>query len=264
MNLVNVNRPIPQRTLQVDQLSVEIYADRQQTGLAAAMDVADRMRSMMTTKPQLAMVFAAAPSQNELLASLRVLPDLDWPNVVAFHLDEYVGLPPEAPQRFGNFLRQSLFERICLGQVHYLEANSPDLELELERYATLIKRNPPDIICLGVGENGHIAFNDPQDTPFTYARSVKLVTLDVRSRLQQVHDGCFPNLDAVPRQALTMTVTAILASQSLRCVVPGATKANAVREMLEGKIGPRCPASLMRQHPDCILYLDAASSGALS
>jgi glucosamine-6-phosphate deaminase len=263
MTLVNASRPIPQRTFQVDRLHVEIYADRQETGLAAAMDVATLMRAMMVTKHQLTMVFAAAPSQNELLAALRVLPDLDWPRVAAFHLDEYVGLPPEAPQRFGNFLRQALFERIFLGQVHYLEGSAPDPEQERERYAMLLAHHPPDIICLGVGENGHIAFNDPQDTAFADAQSVKLVTLNVRSRLQQVHDGCFPSLDEVPRQALTLTVPAIMAGRSLRCVVPGATKANAVREMLEGQVGPRCPASALRQHSDCVLYLDAAAAAAL-
>jgi glucosamine-6-phosphate deaminase len=264
MTLVNASRPIPQRTFQVDRLLVEIYADRQETGLAAAMDVATRMRAMMTTMSQLTMVFAAAPSQNELLAALQALPNLDWPRVTAFHLDEYVGLSTEDPQRFGNFLRQALFDRVCMGHIHYLEGSAPDPKREGERYAKLLSHHPPDIICLGVGENGHIAFNDPQETAFLDTSSVKLVTLDVRSRLQQVHDGCFPNLASVPTQALTLTMPAIMAGRSLRCVVPGATKANVVREMLEEQVGPRCAASILRQHPDCILYLDASAAVALS
>jgi glucosamine-6-phosphate deaminase len=264
MTLAEAGHPAPQRILQVDRLRVEVYADRQQTGLAAALDVAARMREMLAARPQIAMAFAAAPSQNELLASLRGRPGLDWPRVVAFHLDEYVGLPPEAPQRFGNFLRRALFDRVRLGQVHYLEGNAPDPEREEERYAALLAMHPLDIICLGIGENGHIAFNDPQDGPFPEGEVVKLVTLDERSRLQQVNDGCFSSVDAVPRRALTLAVPAIMAGRSLRCVVPGPSKANAVREMLEGRVGPRCPASALRQHPDCILYLDAVSATTLS
>jgi glucosamine-6-phosphate deaminase len=264
MTCAEAGHPAPQRILQIDRLRVEVYADRRQTGLAAALDVAARMRELLATRSQIAMAFAAAPSQNELLASLRGRTGLDWPRVVAFHLDEYLGLPPEAPQQFGNFLRRALFDHVCPGQVHYMDGNAPDPERERERYAALLAEHPLDIVCLGVGENGHIAFNDPQDSPFPDEEVVRLVTLDERSRLQQVHDGCFSSVAAVPRQALTLAVPAIMAAQSLRCVVPGPSKANAVREMLEGRVGPGCPASALRKHPDCVLYLDTDAEMALN
>jgi glucosamine-6-phosphate deaminase len=264
MALAEAGRPAPQQIFQVNRLRVEVYADRARMGLAAALDVARRMREVLAGNALLAMAFAAAPSQNELLAGLRDLPGLDWTNVVAFHLDEYLGLPPGAPQSFGSFLCNALFGHVPLGQVHYLQGNAPDPSRERERYAGLLLQYPLDIICLGVGENGHIAFNDPQDGPFDPEEVVRLVTLDEHSRLQQVHDGCFASLEAVPRQALTLSAPAIMAGKSLRCVVPGPTKAIAVREMLLGPVGPQCPASMLRQHPDCVLYLDAAAASQVT
>lgn len=257
-------RPIAYRVFHVGYLRVEIYPSRQQVGQAASVDVASGMRQLLDRKSCLSMVFAAAPSQNEMLSGLRSMEGIDWRRVVAFHMDEYVGLPERAPQLFAEFLRTSLFDAVHPGHMHYLDGNALDLEQECARYTELLAQSPPDIVCLGVGENGHIAFNDPHEADFSDRRTVKVVALDETCRLQQVHDGCFSSIERVPLQALTLTIPALLSASYLHCVVPSASKAEAVRAMLEWPIETTRPASILRNHSSCTMYLDTESSALLS
>jgi len=215
--------------IKIDQLAVEIYASRGDLGSAAAQAVAERMRILLNQQDQVRMVFAAAPSQNEFLAELGTLPGLDWQRVTALHMDEYVGLGADAPQSFVRFLRDHLFDKVKPGVVHYLNGLATDLEAECQRYSGLINEAPIDIVCAGIGENGHLAFNDPPYADFDDPKTVKVVKLALRSREQQVHDGCFPRLDAVPTRALTLTIPALMAASHIHCIVPGPTKAEAVR-----------------------------------
>ncbi len=251
----------------VDALSVKVFADRKAMGAEAATDCGRAVRKVLERQRVCRMIFAAAPSQNEMLAGLAEAVGIDWSRVHAFHMDEYIGLPDDAAQRFGLFLRDRLFGRLPFGNVEYLAPRARmdriAVEAEIRRYSALILEAPIDIVCLGVGENGHIAFNDPGVAKFDDPATVKEIVLDKECRLQQVHDGCFPDLAAVPETALSLTVPALMSGARLFCVVPGPTKARAVRDMLKGRVSESCPATVLRRHHDCTLYLDAESAGEL-
>jgi glucosamine-6-phosphate deaminase len=209
------------------------------------------------------MGFASPPSQNEFLYELREIPGIDWKRVTAFHLDEYVGLPNTAPQNFGQFLRVRLFEKVRPGTVHYLDGTAEDLGAECVRYGSLLENHPFDIACIGIGENGHIAFNDPPVADFNDPQLVKVVDLDLMSRQQQVHDGCFKDLESVPKKALTLTIPAIFSARFVYCMVPAPSKAEAVKKTLEGPIGIACPATILRRHENATLFLDKDSAAGL-
>lgn len=240
-------------------LDVRTFPTRLALGEAAAGDVAAALRAGLDRQRDVRMVFAAAPSQAEMLDALAVEPGLDWTRVTAFHMDEYLGLPPEAPERFGTWLTRHLFTRVPLGAVHLL-GQEVDPERESARYAALLAAAPIDIVCLGIGVNGHLAFNDPPIADLDDPEAVKVVELDSVCRQQQVDDGCFPSVADVPTHAITLTVPRLLDAGRLFCVVPGAAKRDAVRAALEGPVAPSCPASALRTHPDCRLYLDRDSA----
>ena len=253
-----MNEPI--HVAQVDRLRIEVYPDRAAMGAAAAQDCRRRLHDAITRKGLCRAIFAAAPSQNELLAELRAAPDIRWDAVESFHMDEYLDLSREAPQRFSRFLRHALFDHVAMKAVHLIDTGGLPIAEEVERYAAQLLAAPIDVVCLGVGENGHIAFNDPPVADFNDPVPIKEVTLDEACRVQQVNDGAFPALAAVPRRAITLTIPALMRGQSLICVVPGERKAEAIRSMLRGPIDTSCPASILRTHRDCTLYLDAASA----
>jgi glucosamine-6-phosphate deaminase len=258
---MNVPKPEDKRT--VDKLRVRIYADRPAMGAAAAHAVADWMRETIAAKGVVNVIYAAAPSQNEFLSTLAGIEDLDWGKVVAMHMDEYVDLPVDAPQGFGNFLSEHLWDLVHPGQVFKLDISTTEPDLECARYAEVLRTHPADIVCAGIGENGHMAFNDPHVADFGDPLSVKVVDLDERCRQQQVNDGCFAAIDEVPTHAMTVTMSALMAAPRLCCVVPGPTKAEAVRATLAGPIDEACPATTMRRHPHAILYLDREAAALL-
>jgi len=245
---------------QVDNLMVEVFPDREVMGRAPARWVAERMRERIRHKGHVSIVFASAPSQDDFLAALAKEPGLDWQRVVAFQMDEYIGLPEDAPQSFGRYLQHRLFDRVKPGAVYLLNGNGPDLEAEMRRYSSLLRQFPPDITCAGIGENGHLAFNDPPLVELSKDILIREVRLTEQSRQQQVHDGCFERLEQVPERALTLTVPTLLSSQFVSCVVPGQRKAEAVWRVLRGSVGPECPASFLRRHPRGILFLDRESA----
>jgi glucosamine-6-phosphate deaminase len=176
-------------------------------------------------------------------------------------MDEYVGLSREEPQSFGRFLSDALFDVVKPGEVHFIDGTKGPME-ECERYATLIRAAPLDIVCLGIGENGHIAFNDPPVADFDDPETVKPVQLDEASRRQQVNDGLFSGIEEVPTCALTLTIPALMSGAHLFCVVPGSTKRSAVECALRGPVTTECPASVLRRHPHCILYVDLEAYGS--
>lgn len=252
------------RSFQKDALAVRVYENRAAMGAAAAADAAALLRSLLERQPEARVVFAAAPSQNEFLEALRAAPGVDWRRVTAFHMDEYIGLAADAPQGFGNFLRERVFGLVPFGAVHYLNGNAPDIGAECARYAALLAAAPLDIVFMGIGENGHIAFNDPPVADFSDPAAVKRVALDETCRNQQVHDGCFARLDDVPTHALTLTVPVLAGAKHHLCIVPAPTKARAVRDTLEGPVSTACPASILRTCADATLYLERESARLLT
>lgn len=232
-------------------------------GAAAAADVAAAIHEALSRKEMINMIFAAAPSQSAFLASLVATPGIPWERIRAFHMDEYIGLPCDAPQGFGNFLDRHIFGLVPLGEVYYISCEVPDASEECRRYSELLRKYPVDIVCLGIGENGHIAFNDPGVADFDDPALVKIVPLDDVCRMQQVHDGCFGSVEQVPTHALTLTIPALTAAESMYCIVPCPTKAAAVRAAVQGPVTESCPASVLRTHAKSYLYLDSDSASLL-
>ncbi len=240
-------------------LNIHVADSRTAMGARAAEEIAQEIRACLARQPIVRIVFAAAPSQAEMLDALRQQQGIDWSRIVAFHMDEYLGLSATAPQRFGLWLRRHIFDHLPFGEVNLLEpGDSPDQTAAL--YAAKLNAAPIDIVCCGIGSNGHLAFNDPPAV-FDDALTVKVVDLDTDCRQQQVDDECFAALADVPTRALTITIPGLLRGHALFCCVPGALKKEAVRRTISEPINPMCPATILRQHPRCMLYLDPESAG---
>ena len=253
----------PIQTRQVGQLTVEIYPDKSSLSEAATQLVAQRITKALQTRGEANVIFATGASQYEFMTAIRGLPGIDWIKVAAFHLDEYIDLPEDHPAGFRRYLRERLFDHLPFGEVHLLDGNAADPQQECARYQSLLAERVIDVACIGIGENGHLAFNDPP-ADFETEALVHVVTLDEACRRQQVGEGHFAGLDDVPPQALSLSIPAILRAKTISCVAPDARKADAVRCTLEGPLTPNCPASALRKHSDCTLYLDPASASALS
>jgi glucosamine-6-phosphate deaminase len=250
--------------LRHDRLVTDVLPDRPAVGAAAATYVAGRLRTILSTVERARVIFAAAASQNEFLGALAEEDGVDWSRVVAFHLDEYVGLPLGDERSFGEWLERRIWSRVQPGRIEKLDggAAAADADAECDRYGRLIAAGGINLALIGVGENGHLAFNDPHVADFDDPLVVKPVEIDDTSRRQQVRDGAFPTFESVPRLAMTVTMSTILASRAISVVVPGAQKASAVERMLRGPIEPACPASVLRRHPDARMFIDeAAMSG---
>ncbi len=251
------------KSFKKDKLQVEIYENRTLMGEAAARDIKAKIAELLSQKQEINMIFAAAPSQNDVLKSLVEDKEIEWNRVNAYHMDEYIGLDKNAPQGFGNFLKSHIFGLVPFKSVNYIDITTTNPEQEAERYGKLLKENPTDIVIMGIGENGHIAFNDPPVADFKDEKWVKPVKLDEICRQQQVNDGCFASIDKVPTHAMTLTVPTLVKAPYLFCIVPAKTKANAVYETLNGSIDEHCPASVLRTHDNAKLYLDNESSKLL-
>ena len=249
--------------MKVDKLEVRIFETRAEMGNAAAADIQRKFCELLKEKPYINVIFAAAPSQNEVLAALALDKEIDWSRIHAYHMDEYIGLPADAPQGFGNFLRARIFDLVPFASVNLIDSSATDASLEAERYGRMLDEHLPDVVVMGIGENGHIAFNDPPVADFRDPKTVKAVRLDEICRNQQVNDGCFASIDEVPTHALTLTVPALTRAPYLFCIVPAPSKAWAVKETLTGSIDEHCPASILRTHDNAILYLDRDSAANL-
>lgn len=242
-------------------VNIHIAPSRKEMGQRAAADIAKAIRAAQQTKSHLRMIFAAAPSQSEMLSALCLEPEIEWQRITAFHMDEYIGLAEDAPQRFGNWLRHHFFDRVPLARYHLITPGT-DPEAACSDYASKLAEAPIDFVLLGIGANGHLAFNDPPanlDDPL----AVRVVELDEVCRQQQVDDKCFLKFDDVPRRAITLTMPCLLRGEQLFCCVPGSNKAGAVRAMMESPISGMIPATALKSHPHCYMYLDPESSSQL-
>ena len=231
-------------------------------GLAAGKCAEQFLVERLKNQSAVRVIFAAAPSQNETLDYLSQSSAIDWSRVSAFHMDEYVGLPAQSKQSFGHYLRENIFEKVSFADVNFLDGNA-EINAECERYARLLSVAPIDLVLMGVGENGHIAFNDPPVADFHDPLAVKQVKLDDACRVQQVNDGCFDSFDEVPTHALTLTIPTLMSAATLVCSVPGSTKSNAIREMVLGPVDVSCPASVLRRHSNFHGFFDLESAVGL-
>ena len=246
------------RSFSVDKLQVEVHDTRQAMGEAAGKYAVETIKDLLSKKEEIYIVFAAAPSQNEFLQFVSEAPGIDWGRIHALHMDEYIGLPEDAPQGFGNFLRRAIFDKVPFASVDYIYSDESSEET-CARYTAILEKHPVDIVFMGRGENGHIAFNDPGVADFDDPLAIKKVALDEKCRNQQVHDGCFASLESVPEYALTLTVPTLFKADKLICVVPAPTKADAVRATVCGPVTEACPATVMRLHKDARMFVDSDS-----
>ncbi len=234
-------------------MNVDVLPDPAAVGAAAAAAAAESLRRTIQAQGSARLVLAAAPSQLHTLAELSVAEDIDWSRVEAFHMDEYVGLPPDAEQRFGQWLRRHFTAKVPL---HVIDpGGGADPDTEAARYAELVSAAPIDIVLAGIGVNGHLAFNDPP-ADFDTTDVAQVVALDNTSRTQQVDEGLFAELDDVPTHAWTLTVPFLLSAGEIFCMVSGPAKRDAVRRTLTGTVDPAVPASALHTHPRTRLFLD--------
>ena len=249
----------PVRSFRRDALRVEVYGTPEDLGEAAARRVEGHLASAIVSRGKANLVLASALSQVSFLEALQGKA-IDWASVAVFHLDEYTELPADHPASFRRFLTERFLDVVRPGCVHLIRGDAGDLQGEIERYESLLRGHPLDVACIGIGENGHIAFNDPPVADFDDARRVKEVELDDACRRQQVNEGWFPSFEATPRRALTLTIPAIMGSGFISCVVPGERKADAVHDALNGPVATACPASILRRHGNATLLLEPASA----
>lgn len=252
------------RTFTAGKLSVTVYDSEVSMGRAAAQAAAAEILRLQKEKDEINIIFAAAISQNEMLDALRTYDDIQWGKINAFHMDEYHGLPEGDPHRLSEFLQSHFLAGVPVKNRFFLNSSCVDTEEECRRYSGLLEKYPCDIVFLGIGDNGHLAFNDPHVADFHDSVSVKTVAIDKVSKLQQVHAGNFPNVESVPSIAFTVTIPALLRSRHMFCVVPTVDKAQAVHDALEGPVGERCPASILRYYENAALYLDKNSASLLT
>jgi glucosamine-6-phosphate deaminase len=249
----------------MSQLNVITSADRAAMGRAAARHAGGLLEKILAAQSRARVIFACAPSQDEFLENFVTdARGLDWSRVTVFHMDEYVGLAATHPASFRSYLRTHLLRFLTPGEFHPIGGDAPDAAAECRRYAALLDAAPIDLICLGIGENGHLAFNDPPVANFDDPVSAKIVELDPACRQQQVNDGCFPTLAAVPMHAISLTIPVFRCAKNLSVVVPGPRKAAAVRATLRDPITTACPATILRQHPAATLFLDRDSAAQLA
>ncbi len=251
------------KQLSIDHLKIEIHPDRLEMGIAAAKRAAQVLRAAIKKNGLARIIVASAPSQDECLSGLASMEGIDWNRVTIFHMDEYVGLPADHPATFRMYQQNHLLAKVHPAAFHGIRGESDDTQAECTSYAALLAEAPIDLVCMGIGENGHIAFNDPPVANFQDPLAVKIVDLDAACRQQQVNDGCFPDLDSVPKQAITLTCPTLMSARVAVCVVPGSRKATAVRAALQEQVSTGCPATILRTHPDVTLYLDAAAASLL-
>ena len=240
-----------------------MFPTQRELAAAAAEQAAACLRDALAQQGHARAILASATSQIQFLAALTAPPDLDWSRVTLFHMDEYLGIADDHPASFRRFLREHVLSRIHPQAFHFIAGDAPEPLEETDRYAALLREAPLDLCCLGIGENGHVAFNDPPVADFDDPRTLKLVQLDEACRQQQVGEGCFPTLEAVPRYAYTLTVPTLCRAGRLVCVVPERRKATAVRDTLRGPVSTACPASVLRRQSHATLFLDADSAALL-
>lgn len=246
-----------------ESLHIEIHPTSDLACQAAADAAARVLRQLGAARDEFAVIFATGSSQLKTLEALTSMPGLPWNKVVGFHLDEYIGIPASHPASFRGYLRQHLQSKVNLKRFEEINGMATDPNEICRHYASELQRAIPQLCLLGVGENGHLAFNDPAEADFNDPFDARTVHLDKACRQQQAAEGWFPSFEAVPQQAITVTIPALFRVPELILSVPGPRKAEAVKHLIEGPISTDCPASILRHHPNATLYLDQDSASQL-
>ncbi|HEY9694133.1 MAG TPA: glucosamine-6-phosphate deaminase [Oculatellaceae cyanobacterium] len=255
--------PTPVKTFPVDALSVRVYQQESDLADDAAQIVHEHLKDKIAENGSAAVILATGNSQIRFLKALIDLGGVDWSKITLFHLDEYLGIDGNHSASFRRYLRERVEKLVKPKHFHYIEGDALQPLAECDRYTKLLQTQPIDLCCLGVGENGHLAFNDPSVANFNDRYSVKLVKLEDSCRLQQVNEGHFPNLEAVPQYAFTLTISQICAANKIICLAPEKRKATVIKEMLQSEISTNIPASILRKQPQATLFLDDDSASYL-
>lgn len=247
----------------IDNLEVKIFENRVEMGATAAAEAAEFLVKLGREKDEINILFAAAPSQDDIYGALIKEPGIPWEKINAMQLDDYIGINSDAPQRFANYLKEHVFKYVSLKNIFLINCENPSIEDELASYNDILGKYPVDVSFIGIGENGHLAFNDPSVADFNDKSLIKIVELEEASRVQQVNDGCFEKVEDVPKKALTVTIPAILNAKKVVCVVPSSTKSNAVYNTLYQEIDEKFPSTILRKHESATLFLDKDSASKI-
>ncbi len=244
-------------------LKLEIYPTREAAGEAAAEAAAAALRELGRNKEEFGVIFATGASQIETLRTLVAIPGLPWSKIRGFHMDEYIGMAPDHPASFRRYLREKLTQRVHMREFSEVDGTAADPERECREYAEKLRSANPQLCLLGIGENGHLAFNDPDVADFNDPVDMKVVQLDEACRQQQAAEGWFASFQDVPERAITLTIPTLFRVPKLIVTVPGPRKAKIVRRTIEDPISTACPATILRTHPDATVYLDQESAAEL-
>ena len=247
---------------QVDDLQVRVHDSPGELGVAAARNTAEVLRDAVRRNGTARVVLATGNSQLDFVAALAG-EEVPWPAVTVFHMDEYVGIGAEHPASFRRWITERIDRPLRPGRVELVQGDAPDVAAECHRYQELLRAAPVDLVCMGIGENGHLAFNEPGVADFADREWVKVIVLDERSRRQQAGEGHFPDPRMVPERAVTVTIPALLSARHVQVVVPELRKAPAVRATLRDPVSPACPATILRRQPHATLWLDRESASLL-
>lgn len=253
----------PSAAMRAGSLKIEAYETRQEMGQAAAAAAARSLRELAKSRETIPVIFATGDSQRATLDALTALPDVPWGKVIGFHMDEYLGISDQHPASFRRYLREYLTDRVKMRAFYGVNGSDPDPKKVCREYAELLRKHNPVLCLLGIGENGHLAFNDPAEADFHDPLDAKVVSLDSACRQQQVSEGWFPSLDEVPKQAITLTIPTLMRVPELIASVPGPRKAHIVKRSIEEPISTQCPATILRTHPNATVYLDHESAAEL-
>ena len=245
-------------------MNTKIYSTAESAGEAAAECAAAALRELSVRRNTVGVIFATGASQLQTLRALTSIPDLPWGKVLGFHMDEYIGIDESHPGSFRRYLRDNLTSRVSMAAFHEMDGSRRDLEKVQREYMQMLLTADPQICLLGIGENGHLAFNDPHEADFDDPMPMKIVSLDLACREQQLAEGWFGSLEEVPKQALTLTIPTLLKVPRLILSVPGKRKSAIVRRALESPISPECPATVLRTHPNVTVFLDEDSACELN
>ena len=251
-----------EKSFQIEKLAVKTYGETKEMGEAAANYVSEKLNKAIDESGGANLILATGASQFSFLEALQTK-EIDWSKITVFHLDEYKGITDSHPASFRKYLKERILDQVAPKKIYFLNGDAEDLEGEIRRYEKDLALHPIDIACIGIGENGHIAFNDPAVADFKDPKLVKVVELDEACRNQQLGEGWFPTYNDVPEQALSLTIPAIMGCKAISCVVPDERKAQAVYNSLYGGISTSCPASILRTHPETVLFLDKGSASMI-
>ena len=245
-------------------MKIKILKSKNELGVKAAAEAAKKIKEAILENGVANVILATGASQFETLKNLVKDKEVDWSKVVMFHLDEYVGMPDTHPASFRKYLKERFINKVpALKEVHLIEGDKADLQKECDRLGQIISEHPIDVALVGIGENGHLAFNDPP-ADFDTREPYLIVDLDEACRLQQMGEGWFASIDEVPEQAISMSVKQIMKSKNIICSVPDERKAKAVKDCLENEVSNLYPASILQEHDHCTIYLDTESASLLS